>query len=589
MNGALEKQKSGVKCLLLVNGVLLTLLAYFAWTTVYSSDDYWYSTFWDQGLMHYLELMEYHYREVNGRMLVHVLAHIVLHFSSWAYVVMCCGLCVLGSWIVADASGDRPGRFHVVLCMMLIGIFCMPLGIFNQGLMWISASCNYLFPVILICGLTVLLEHRSRWAVLLAFLSGATTEQMGLAAVALCGFYLIRGVLNGNGIRHSVGCLAMSMTGVLTIFLSPATQNRTENSLSWDGLQEFFEILFRSILWEGRLLTENPAPVLIMVLVMVMGARLLWQKQGMKWPAVLSALGSTTLVLGSIASDDVCIFGFVSGFLALAVLGMVLMRGGGAIAGSLILTALASAIVVLPTSTIEHRVMMPVYLLFLLACCSLVALQVQRIKSFGFFSLAALIAVLVVTAPTVQGYWYNHQIDEINKTHVREDAEKDYIRYCIDYNDDYTWIKADRGPTFQAKYLESIGLTETFPIRFYSRHIQSNPIWYGNTELVRLAIVEDNGLVMFPLREMVEVVGGTLDWEQEQMIVQIQGKTYELRVPDQDTVIVTWSDETGTTQESQGSRVLRNWNTYCDISVFTQAFGFRLWLDEENGYYIVEQ
>ena len=579
--------KPGAKAVFLVNGALLMLLAYFAWTTVYSSDDYWYSTFWDQGLMHYLELMEYHYQVFNGRVLVHVLAHIVLHFGRWAFVLMCCGLCVLGSWIVAGASGGSEDRFQVVLCAMLMGIFCMPLGMFNQGLMWISASCNYLFPVILACGLALLLQRQSRWAPLMAFLCGATTEQMGIAAVVMCVAYLIRGILRRNGILHGIGCTALASVGVFTIFHSPATQNRTEDVL-WDGLEEFLEILRKSIIQEKNLLIKNPAPVFIMVLVLVLGAVLLWRMYGLKWPVFPAALGGAALLVGSMSAHEAGYVGFVIGFFALAVLGAILMKHDIGIGGVLILAALTAAAVMLPTSTIEPRVMMPVYMLFLLACCSLVAMLRPKLELFRWLAVTALIPVLMMTGSTISGYWYNYQIDEANKAYAREAAGKSYIRYCTDYDMDYTWIKADNKEYFQEKYVESLGFPESFPVRYFSNFIQSTPILCGDTEIVRLSIAQEDGKVIFPLREIVEAVGGSLEWYERRMVVVIQGTEYELWVPDDDVVTITWTDETGVSREYSGLRALLNWTTYCEESVFTQAFGLKVRLDGDSGYYIVE-
>ena len=54
---------------------------------VYSADDYWYSTFMDGGLGEYLRLMRVHYEEMNGRMLVHAAAQLILHCGSWLFAL----------------------------------------------------------------------------------------------------------------------------------------------------------------------------------------------------------------------------------------------------------------------------------------------------------------------------------------------------------------------------------------------------------------------------------------------------------------------------------------------------------------------
>ena len=114
-----RSEKAGMKALLLMNGILLALLAYFSLVTVYSSDDYWYSTFWDNGWKHYLELLHFHYESFNGRTLVHILAQLVLHFGGWAFALVCCGLCVTSAWTVTKAAGLERGRFRAVLFVVL--------------------------------------------------------------------------------------------------------------------------------------------------------------------------------------------------------------------------------------------------------------------------------------------------------------------------------------------------------------------------------------------------------------------------------------------------------------------------------------
>ncbi len=53
--------------------ICLALVAFLAGITVYSSDDYWYSTFMDGGVARYFGMMKEHYLTCNGRNLVHFL------------------------------------------------------------------------------------------------------------------------------------------------------------------------------------------------------------------------------------------------------------------------------------------------------------------------------------------------------------------------------------------------------------------------------------------------------------------------------------------------------------------------------------
>lgn len=560
------KNKIGGKTLAAVNVSLLALLACFAWTTVYSSDDYWYSTFWDGGLARYWELMVYHYQSFNGRMLVHALAHIILHFGSWAYVTVCCGQVLVGVWSVAEK-----GSFSRVLWIMLTGVLCMPRAIFDQGLMWISASCNYLFPVILICLLVRSHQNGSRWAYLLAFLCGATTEQMGLTATVLCGVYTLAAILRRKDILPCVACTGLSLAGVMTIFLSPATRLRMEKNVRLEGMDEIIDLFRRNILREADMLTENPAPLIVMVAVLALAAWFLWRRGGLKWPAAVAAIGALGLTAGSLGGDQVCLWGYCIGFVALALLGwLLLLRGEGS--GGLILAGLLSAAAVLTNRSIEARLLMPVYLGLVLALCGLESREAPKLDRIA---VPALVLTVAAVLPAVRGYWYNYQIDLQNRDYAREDRDKAFVRYCTDYDMEYTWKKADFDGYFRGKYLESIGLPKTAAIRFFSGADPQERIFCGQTELASLAVHLEDGTVMLPLREVVESLGGSLDTSGTAIVVEISGRTFELTYPDGASVLVTWNEG-----QFSGRRSMEYAITYCDSDVFSEAFGLHIHWDE---------
>lgn len=591
MNKILQthSERAGMKALLMMNGILLALLAFFSLVTVYSSDDYWYSTFWDNGWKHYLEMLNFHYESFNGRTLVHVLAQLVLHFGGWAFALVCCGLCVTSAWSVTKASGLECCGFRAVLFVVLIGIFSMPLEMFNQGLLWVSAFCNYLFPVSMTCLLILAVKAESRWAFLLAFLCGASTEQMGLAAAAMCAAYTVLALRRRCGVLRPTLCMLLAIGGVMTIFLSPATRLRAQQKVPLDSLEKIFELLRKDILVEAELLTANPAPVLVMLAVLCLGALLLWNRAGLKWPAVLSAVGCAALTAGSFGSELVCLAGYGAGFVALVILGWMLMTRDCEAVGAMILTAMAAAAVMLPTDTVEPRVMLPVYLLLLLAVGCLLAMQLPQVERIAIPAAAALAVTLVITAPAVRGYWHNYQIDMQNKAYAREDADAAFIRYCIDYDMDYTWTKAFSDGYFRSKYTESIGLPETTPIRFISKHTMMTPIYGGDTELAMLPFRREDGTVFFPLRDVVEAMGGTLDWFGGRMVVKLRGTEFELWAPEEDMLKVTWTDEHGDAREVRCMRCMYSGSMYCDGDIFSEAFGIPIQWDAQSGAYLIAQ
>ena len=171
----------------------LALLFGFSILTVYSSDDYWYSTFLDKGLGHYWELMKLHYETFNGRVWVHIVAHVVLWAGKWLFAVLCCGCCVMIPWVCGRAVGMKKETQLAVMGLFLVGIVAMPVHLFTEGMMWISAFCNYMLPTTVLCLLVCLLERDGSWAAVLAvaFLCGASTEQTAIAALILLALYLL--------------------------------------------------------------------------------------------------------------------------------------------------------------------------------------------------------------------------------------------------------------------------------------------------------------------------------------------------------------------------------------------------------------
>ena len=579
-----EKKTLGLEqwIMVLCGGALMVLLGYFAWTTVYSSDDYWYSTFWDHGLGHYLELMDYHYQEFNGRVLVHVLAHIVLHFDRWAFVVMCCGLTGAACFAMLRGAGVEKDRSLTAVCLFLTGLLCTPLQVFNQGVMWISASCNYFFPAVLVCLMAAAMERESKWAFPLAVLCGATTEQMGLASAALAAVYAIYSLLRRKGVLRNLACTVLALLGVLTIFLSPATAKRADARVHMDGLAVILETFRKAILREADILTENPAPILVMLAILVFGALILCREKGWKWTAVPAGLGCIMLLAGAFGSDGVCVAGFVAAFLALALMAVLLMAAGRAYAGALTLTALAAAAVMLPTNTVEPRVMLPVYFLLLLSACVLAA---ETVRHRAAVAAAGLVLAVLVSIPAIGGYWANYQVDLMNEDFARQDREREAVRYCTDYNMEYTWVKADYDPYFRMKYLESIGLPETGKVEFFSMHEEQVLLRYEDQFLVGSPWTSPEGTLMLPLREVAEALGGSVEWTPERQTVSLDGVVLELEPVGNSEFRIRLDGD----RELRIDWLLRGSAAYCDAALFEEGFGITIRMDTENGFCYLEK
>lgn len=574
----------------LCGGISLALLAYFAATTVYSSDDYWYSTFWDHGLKHYLEMMDYHYRVFNGRTLVHALAHIILHFDNWAFVVVCCGLCLTAVLGACRAANMEKEQSAVTVCFFLAGLLLMPTSFFTQGMMWISAFCNYLFPAVLVSVLVMAMERnrRSLWLFAAAFLAGATTEQMGLTAVAVAAVYAADALLRREEPVRCLAAVGFAAAGVWTVFASPATSERASTGIKLDSIQAIVERLEKSIQREAWLLTENPMPVLLMLLFFLLAAWAIYRLTQKRCQIAVSVIGAVSLLAGVAGTDRVRLLGFVMAFVALAVLAIWLIAARARCSGMLMLAALASAAVMLPTNTVESRVMLPFYVLALLSVCVLWGTCKIR-GNFRAISAAALLCVTIVCLiPAFAGYWRNYKVDRLNKDYAGQFQPGGVLSYCIDYDLEYTWVKADFDPYFKFKYLESLGLPEDTPVHFYSADgVDGTPIYYGK-KLLSILAYDDGGVCLLPIRTVVETCGGTLEWMPERTTVVFDGCAYQCEPAGNECLKISWMDRQGQPQEALYRQKHDYGTNYVELSFFTDVLGIRIVYDDVISCYVIK-
>lgn len=565
------------------NFALLGLLAYFAWTTVYSGDDYWYSTFWDNGLKSYLELMAYHYREFNGRTLVHMFVHVVLHFDNWAFMLVCCGVCMTAILVACRVAYVQKERLGAATAIYLAGILVMPTSFFMDGMMWISAFFNYMFPVALCC--ILLMAQEMRWPrvllYVLTFLCGATTEQMGLTAVVITLVYTIDAVLRKQGGGYCLPAVGAAIAGVLSIFLSPATLSRVSPNLAMENLAQIIQDILATIAQSAQLLTENPFPVLLMLAFFLLSGLWLWKNNRKRMQICIIAADAAALVMGSFADGGLQIAGFVVTFVALFYLSVELVLHGERVCGVLMIAALTSAAVMLPINSLAPRTMVPVYVLMLLSVSVLGA----KLDTKGYMSGAAVWAIVgiavVYLIPSIKGYWYNYQVDQLNKSFIEEDRDAAILRYCPDYDYDYTWNgKVHLNSAYRQFYLQTNDMPEDTVVFFFSGDYDPPRIICEDEQLDAYAAISD-GAYYLPIRIIIEHYGGTLDWSPEATVIKMGGITYHLSI-DGETGVLRWTDPEGRYHEAEYPCMKYYTLTCCDQELLSNILGVVIHFEQDS-------
>lgn len=212
-------------------------LAFLMLITVYSSDDYWYSTFMDDGFAAYFDKMAYHYNEFNGRMLVHFIAQLILHCGNWLFALLGTALCLAVPCAASYSAGLEKRSWVSAALLFGVGVLAMSHTMLTRSLLWISAFCNYVLPTAMISGAVVLMQRATRdrlhrwWmaptCLACGFACGATTEQSGIIFILAALYYCAVCLFTNRGkLVYPLLCAATGALGVLTIFLSPATEKR---------------------------------------------------------------------------------------------------------------------------------------------------------------------------------------------------------------------------------------------------------------------------------------------------------------------------------------------------------------------------
>ena len=401
-------RKMTIRCSDLVAAAAVAVIAFLSLTTVYSSDDFGYSLYFDNGVLGYLPLAVEHYQKMNGRALVHFFAHVILALGQWAFCLVCVGSCLLIPYACQRSSGlNRDGR-SLGTSLFLMFVLVMPVGIMTQGVMWQSAFCNYVLPSAMNCCLMMLLrgEYR-RWAAVVAFFCGATTEQGGAVTVAIL---LLNALLDLRDrklrpltVLAELGCAA---AGYATIFLSPSTQGRFLRETSLAESTALLESLQSGLAHQVSRLCESPAVALVVSVIFLAAAWRLRHWGG--W--LLSAAGTAAVWYGTYVYWTERLLPWAVVYILLAVMGAVLLWRRHDMEGMLLLAAIASVCIMMPTQSNGYRCLVPIYLYLSMAAAILAAKSVTEIRvqvKNGVLCLL-MVCALVWCAPEIRGYWHNY-------------------------------------------------------------------------------------------------------------------------------------------------------------------------------------
>lgn len=550
----------------------LAAIGFLGVTTVYSSDDYAYSMYFDDGILGYLPRMAEHYRTVNGRALVHVFAHGLLEFPTAVFALVCLG-CVLAVMGLSLRHWEltRLGRARALAVYLLL-FLAMPAQIMTQGVMWVSAFCNYVIPCVMVCLLIhQVLGRKSGWIVLpLAALCGATTEQMG--AVTICVLVLLAFGNWRDGYRHpgrTLGSILCAGAGYASIFLSPSTQGRLLRETKVTEPDSMMASLIAGFRRQTELLSVSPAAAVVVSLVFLAWG---WHRRERRWVPAAAVLGTAAVWVGTYGTGSAVMAGWAVVYVLLAAAGLELIWDREPMPGLLLLAAVASACIMLPTESNRSRCFLPMYLFLCTAAALLTARAAEGVK--GRYTVPVLTALLIFAgvsgAPVLAGYWHNYQVDRVNAAHVSQWEPGEPLLYCMDYDKRYTDSKPyDSGGAYEDFYLQTVGLDpETVSVCYYG---SGYPTVRLEGKTLRFPAYEQEGTLYLPLRTIVETAGGTVTLEGKRISVVLENRSCQVDYIMRGQTNVVW--EGGSTEYACSNSLA---GFYLEEDFFTEYLGLGL-------------
>lgn len=603
--------------LIILLAAAFSVLIFLALITVYSSDDYWYSTFMTHGAAAYFRMMKDHYLTFNGRTFVHFVVQLVLHCGNGLFALLLAGCCALIPTAVYGMEKGKDGGIDgLLLCMLLFlsGVFLLPRNLVVEGMLWVSGSCNYTLPTAMVAGLTLLLrrftdreERRFYPRDLLlwgcCFLCGATTEQMGAAAVGIAALFVLKNLfLKRKRIWVSLGAAVCACCGLLTIFLSPATRQRMMKETVTDIAVNTGFVQHMRYQLGSQTETFSQSPFLIAVfaaLFFFTGWLLLRRKDLPKWlGGVWLALSAASLILLRTQQGDRLLLAYAAVLGLTALQTLIWLACGHEGMAFILLAGLGSIGVILLTNSGGSRTFLPFCLCLLAVLAPAVMLLLEELPSAtarGGAVLCLCLFSFAVIGAQLPGYWYNYRLDRINRESVSRAGETGEIYYRMDYDESYTHMKPYDDGYFFLKWVDSIGVDPSVcRINFCSgvlpgiyvagerAQLLAPQLGSGETYLLipaqpPVSRPDSGGTYLLPVRYIVESLGGSLearDYGGEEFLIRLGGREYSYAARGAG-VTVQWQ-EGDTVRSIEGERLQKYAMTFISEEIFSEAFGLRI-------------
>lgn len=573
--------------------------------TVYS-DDYWYGTFFQGGLVQFLRNTLNHYLTTNGRVFVHILIPIVLLADTKLFAFLS-PILTAAIFLLALRVQDkklRGGALLLAAGLGLLSVLGSEIQYLRMSLYWIAAYFNYAFPLIfplaVLWGMDRTLENKvskpgAAGLCLCALLAGASTEQCGVISLVLvCGYWALLMIRRRPLPRLAHLYPLLTMAGYLTILTAPGSHARMARGIDGGIFSVLNPAVFTARFFDvmSYLCGYSFWNILFASLCMLAGLAALCDKalprhliSGLPAGIIAGVLGGLPSAQGPLAVFTVC----YTVYLAAALLFVPDYQ----ITGLLLLGAGASVMMLIVTTLYYARCFFPCVLLFLAAAWSLLFRVLPHVRPKGVsIGLLVLLAAVFVAryVPIYQGYAANHKVVEQNLDAIERYQPGQELELSIDLDADYRFTSFFEGNYFLINFLQYYGLPIDTPVRFTSQEWDVSDV-YVDGQRSTFPALEKDGRLLIPIDFVFQAAGGTSEylWTNYSFSLTHGGRSYTLS---KDGVLVEHLPEGDRTVDENCPPVMPFSYTYTlqylDAEDFARCFGIRFDYDAQADRYVYQ-
>ena len=490
-----------------------------------ASDDFYYVTFGDGGWQAFVENNLEHYRTLTGRVFVHLVLYPLLCLDMWPlrfFVAVLVGSCSVMAARLADAERERRPLAQVAALSIF---WLMGIETLQDGALWGAGAMNYLFPLCLVLGYTLIMQRvlEGRGGMLLgipAFFCASTVEMTGLIP---CVIFVYLCLTNWKQVRARWGTILTiglcTLAGYLFLYTSPGVAARMETNSA--ELPLFEQILVNYAMIDRRVIgPEGIWPVT--ALTLLSGGLLLRQQKsgwsvGMLILAGLVGLTGLGIVYDGVAVALIAICAFVA-LAAFAIRSF--LRGERSVPMWMLCMTVSLGICVV-SPVMGARLVMPTAVFMLMICvCSFVQLDLTLRQGTAIAVILTAAACVVLVNYSVH-FARNARVIDENTRIVKEYQEGTLVQDMVP-DERYSGPAVPLVSGFQAYYLKHHGLTGC---QYAVRDPSEADVFLGESLLPQKALLRD-GIWYVPVRAAGEVIGAEVAWEMASAVVRMEDRGY---------------------------------------------------------------